>query len=386
MKIAVDAMGGDYAPQAIVEGAVQAAREYGMSLILVGIEEVVRRELEKYDTRGLNIEIRHASQVVDMHDLPAVALRRKPDSSIRVAVNLIRDGIVDAVVSAGNTGASMAIAKIVCGTLEGVERPAIAAVIPNLNRATILLDVGANVDSKPRHILQFAVMGHVYAKDIINVEKPRIGLLSIGEESSKGNELTKEVFEALRRTELNFIGNVEGRDIFNGKVDVVVCDGFVGNIVLKVTESFAETMGVVLKEEFSKSLRTKLGYLLIKPEILRLKRKMDYAEYGGAPLLGINGVLIKAHGSSKAKAIKNAIRVAGESIHQQIKTHITETIAKYQFNYPDPIRRRVKVKKSFKDSHRPDESYEKREVQEEWPKHMDPKSPEEKEKKENKPS
>jgi len=385
MKIAVDAMGGDNAPHAIVEGAVQAAREYGTSLILVGIEEVVLRELKKYDPRGLEIEVKHASQVVGMQDLPSVALRRKPDSSIRVAIDLIRKGVVDAVVSAGNTGASMTIAKVVCGTLEGVERPAIAAVIPNLKQATILLDVGANVDSKPRHILQFAIMGHVYAKDILNVEKPRIGLLNIGEESSKGNELTKEVFDALKRTDLNFIGNVEGRDVFNGKADVVVCDGFVGNIVLKVTESFAETMGIVLKGEFSKNMRTKAGYLLIKPEITRLKRKMDYSEYGGAPLLGINGVLIKAHGSSGAKAIKNAIRVAGESIHQQVKAHITETIVKYQFNYTDPTRKKVKLKKSFKDPHRSEGTGERRGPGEDVYKLKDENTPEEPEKKEGIP-
>jgi glycerol-3-phosphate acyltransferase PlsX len=383
MKIAVDAMGGDNAPHAIIEGSVQAAREYGTSLVLVGVEDIVKQELENHDVRGLNIEVKHASQVVDMDDLPSIALRRKPDSSIRIAISLIRDGIAHAVVSAGNTGASMAIAKVVCGTLEGVERPAIAAVIPNLKQATIVLDVGANVDSKPRHIVQFAVMGHVYAKDILNIENPRIGLLNIGVESSKGNELTKEVFEALKRTELNFIGNVEGRDVFNGKVDVVVCDGFVGNIVLKVTESFAETMGIVLKGEFSKNVRTKAGYMLIKPEISHLKRKMDYAEYGGAPLLGINGVLIKAHGSSGAKAIKNAIRVAGESIHQQVKTHITETIVKYQFNYPDPARKNPRVRKPPRDSHRPEGSDERRGSKEDRRKPVDEKNPEENEKKEN---
>jgi glycerol-3-phosphate acyltransferase PlsX len=332
MKIAVDAMGGDYAPEAIVEGAVQAAEEYGSSIILVGQKDLVDKELEKYETTHLDIEVRHASQVVDMHDEPTFALRRKRDSSLHVAINLTRDGEADAAISAGNTGAGMAIGLVLCRTLEGVDRPALATVMPNINGTTVVIDVGANVDCKPMHLLQFAVMGHVYAKELLKIESPRIGLLSIGEEDTKGNVLTKEVFEPLSKSNLNFIGNAEGRDVFNGRVDVVVCDGFTGNVVLKVSESLAKTIGSLLREGFAKNWRTKLGYLLVKPAITHLKKRTDYTEYGGAPLLGLNKVVIISHGSSKARAIKNAIRVAGESVELQIQEKIAATMEKYEFD------------------------------------------------------
>ena len=324
MRIAVDAMGGDYAPEAIVEGAVQAAEEYGFTIILVGQEDRVRQELAKYKTDHLSIEVRHAPDIVEMHDLPSVALRRKKESSLHKAIYMTKNGEADAAVSAGNTGAGMAIAKVACRMLEGVERPALATVIPNVNGYMVLIDVGANVDCKPMHLLQFAVMGHVYAQSVVGIENPRIGLLSVGEEDSKGNTLTKEVFEPLSQSKLNFIGNAEGRDVFNGRMDVIVCDGFIGNVVLKVSESLAKTMGLFMKDAFSKNWRTKLGYLLVKPGIEEMKTRMDYEEYGGAPLLGINGVVIISHGSSKARATKNAIRVAAESVSHHINDQIVE--------------------------------------------------------------
>ena len=332
MRIAVDAMGGDYAPEAIVEGAVQAAAAYGASIVLVGQEDLIRQELAKYDVTALEIEVKHASQVVDMHDLPSVALRRKKDSSLHVAINLVPQGYADAAVSAGNTGAIMAISKLACRTLPGIDRPALAAALPNVNGATMIIDVGANVDCKPIHLLQFAVMGHVYTQEVLGIENPRIGLLSTGEEASKGNVLTKEVFEPLSRTSLNFIGNVEGRDVFNDRVDVVVCDGFTGNVVLKVAESLAETIGLILKEGFTQNWRTKLGYLLAKSALVNLKKRTDAAEYGGAPLLGLNGVVIKTHGSSKARAVKNAIRVAGESVNHHIQEKIVEMLERCELD------------------------------------------------------
>ena len=350
MRIAVDAMGGDYAPEAIVEGAVQAAEEYGTSIILVGPEDLVHKELEKYDTTHLEIEVKHASQVVAMQDLPSVALRRKKDSSLHVAINLIPQGYVDAAVSAGNTGAAMAISTLACRTLEGIERPALATVMPNINGATVIIDVGANVDCKPIHLLQFAVMGHVYAQEVLGIENPRIGLLSTGEESSKGNVLTKEVFEPLSKTTLNFIGNAEGRDVFNGRVDVVVCDGFTGNVVLKASESLAETVGLLLKEGFAKNWRTKLGYLLAKPALAHFKKRTDYDEYGGAPLLGLNGIVIISHGSSKAKALKNAIRVAGESVNHQIQEKIVETLKRCEFDVKARKRATSLWRQLFKES------------------------------------
>ncbi len=332
MRIAVDAMGGDFAPEAIVEGTIQAAEEFGFHLILVGQEERVHEELAKYQTDHLSIEVQHASEVVDMHDLPSFALRRKKGSSLHLAIDMVKQGEVDAAISAGNTGAAMAIGKLACRMLDGIDRPALATILPNMSGLTVLIDVGANVDCKPLHLLQFAVMGHAYAKEVYGIAEPRIGLLSIGEEESKGNILTKEVFEPLSHGPLHFIGNAEGRDVFNGRVDVVVCDGFIGNVVLKVSESLAKNIGKLLKEGFTRNWRTKLGYLLVKPEMEAMKRRVDYQEYGGAPLLGLNGVVIVSHGSSKARAIKNAIRVAAESVNQHLNEHIVETIRDCEFD------------------------------------------------------
>jgi len=329
MKIAVDAMGGDNAPHAVVAGAVEAAAEYGISIILVGIEQIVQKELDKHpQARTLPLEIRNATEVVDMLDSPATVFRRKKNSSIRVANDLVKSGEAVAVVSAGHSGAAMTTSLFVLGPIEGVERPAIATFMPSIKGTSIVLDMGANVDCKPNHLLQFAVMGDVYAKYLLKIPNPRVGLLSIGEEETKGNELTKEAFKLLTETSLNFIGNVEGRDVMSGNADVIVCDGFVGNVVLKVSESVVEAIGLYIREGIGKSLLRKLGYLLMRPAFDSLKRRVDYAEYGGAPLVGINGISIIGHGRSSARAIKNAIRVAAELAKSEVNKHLHEDIEK----------------------------------------------------------
>lgn len=329
MKIAVDAMGGDHAPQAVVAGAVQAAKEHGVGIILVGIERIINAELKKHpQAQSLPIAVRNATEVVDMLDSPATVFRRKKDSSIRVANELVKSGEAVAVISAGNSGAAMATSLFVLGKLEGIERPAIATFMPTIKGFCIVLDVGANVDCKPDHLLQFAIMGEVYAKYLLKNPNPCVGLLSIGEEVTKGNELTKEAFKLLSETSLNFIGNVEGRDVMSGKADVVVCDGFIGNVVLKVSEAVAETIGLMIRENIGDNVLKKLGYILMRPTFRALKRRIDYAEYGGAPLIGINGISIISHGRSSDRAIKNAIRVAAEIARSEVNRHIHDDIKK----------------------------------------------------------
>ena len=321
MKIAVDAMGGDHGPAVVVEGAVAAVRELGASVVLVGDKAAIERELSRLGaTTG--VEVRHASQVVGMGESPSQALRRKRDSSLRIAAELVRDGEASAFVSAGNTGAAMAVAMFVVGVLRGVDRPAIAAVLPNLKGHSVLLDVGANVDPKSWHLFQFAVMGHVYARDILGIERPRVGLLSVGEEEGKGNELTKEAYEQLKDSSLNFLGNVEGRDIYNGHCDVVVADGFTGNVALKISESLAEMVSAMIREELMRDVRSKVAAALARPAFERFKRRVDYAEMGGAPLLGIDGGAIICHGASPVKAIRNAVRVAREWAKAGLNDHI----------------------------------------------------------------
>jgi glycerol-3-phosphate acyltransferase PlsX len=315
-------MGGDHGPAVVVEGAVAAVREFGASVILVGDKASIEQELARLGAPRDGVEVRHASQVVGMGESPSQALRRKRDSSLRIAAELVRDGDASAFVSAGNTGAAMAVAMFVVGVLRGVDRPAIAAVLPNLKRFTVLLDVGANVDPKPWHLFQFAVMGHVYARDILGIPEPRVGLLSVGEEEGKGNELTKEAYEQLKDSRLNFIGNVEGRDIYNGHCDVVVADGFTGNVALKISESLAEMVGAMIREELMRDIRSKLGAALARPAFDRFRKRVDYAEMGGAPLLGIDGAAIICHGASPVKAIKNAVRVAGEWAKAGLNEHI----------------------------------------------------------------
>ncbi|MBI4841562.1 MAG: phosphate acyltransferase PlsX [candidate division NC10 bacterium] len=328
VRVALDAMGGDQGPEVNVEGAVTAAREFGATVTLVGVEDELQRRLRQHDTRGLRLTVRHAPEVVEMGESPMAALRRKKHSSIRVGLELVKGGEADAFVSAGNTGAVMATALVVLGPLPGVERPAIAVVVPTLTGRAVLLDVGANVDCKARHLVQFAIMGNVYARDFLGLPRPRVGLLSIGEEESKGNELTREAFKELEdEASLNFIGNVEGRDVFNGTSDVSVCDGFAGNVALKISESVLETMFHLLREEIGKDLRGRAGSLLLLPAFRRFKRRVDPSEYGGAPLLGVNGVCVISHGRSTGKAIKNAIRAAGECVANKVISHIREGIA-----------------------------------------------------------
>jgi phosphate acyltransferase len=324
-KIAVDAMGGDNSPAIEIDGAIQAATQYDIPIVLVGQEERVRPLLEKHDTAGLSIEVVHASEVITMDDSAATAARKKKDSSIRVAARLMRDGAVSGVVSAGNTGAVMATVKMVLGTLPVVDRPALSTVLPTQKgKPAILLDVGANVDCKPHHLEQFAVMGDIYSRAIFGIRRPRVGLLSIGEEDTKGNELTKEAFKSLKHAPINFIGNVEGRDIFKGEIDVIVCDGFTGNVALKLSEGLIETFATMLRQELEKTIAAKVGYILAERAFRAFRKRMDYSEYGGAPLLGMKGITIVCHGRSNANAIKNAIRIAHDFCKHNVN-HVIET-------------------------------------------------------------
>ena len=318
IKIAVDSMGSDNSPFSEIEGSVQAAKAYDVKVILVGKESLLAPLLKEAGGNGLPIEIRNATQVISMDEPPTVALRKKKDSSIRVAANLVRERAASGLVSAGNTGAVMAISKMVFGSVPGVDRPALAAILPTLAGHAVLLDVGANVACKPHHLLQFAIMGHLFSKKIVGVSSPRVGLMSVGEEESKGNDLTKEVHQALKQLHLNFIGNVEGRDIYNGRADVIVCDGFTGNVALKTSEGLIEAVLKLLKDELSRNLKAKLGALLSQQSFKRLKKRLDYSEYGGAPLLGLKGLSIICHGRSSSNAIKNAIRVAKEFAESQV--------------------------------------------------------------------
>lgn len=332
-RIAVDAMGGDNAPKVEVAGAVAAAREFSIPIVLVGDRDILAAELAQHNVSGIDITIHHASEVVGMHDSASDAIRKKKDSSIRIAYELVKAGKADAVVSAGNSGATMAAGMFVLKRLDGIDRPAIAQVFPTLSGHTLVLDIGGNVDCKPLHLVQFAIMGEVYARHILGMAKPRVGLLSNGEEDSKGNDLTRETNQIIKKIAFDYAGYIEGRDIFAGHVDVVVCDGFVGNIVLKLSEGLAEAVGTMLKEEIQKSLICKIGYLLSQSAFSRFKKKVDYAEYGGAPLLGINGVGMICHGGSNVKAIKNAIHFAAEyaekGVNQKMAEKIRENFALY---------------------------------------------------------
>jgi phosphate acyltransferase len=329
VTIAVDAMGGDHYPRPEVEGALQAAKSLDVRVILVGREEVVLNELDRHPGwQELPIEIRHASEQITMEDSAGKALRTKKDSSVRVASRLVRDGAAKGMVSAGNTGAVMATAKLVQGMLPGVDRPALASAFPTLNgRAAIMLDVGANVDCTPKMLAQFAVMGNAYSRVIFRTARPRVGLLSIGEEEHKGNTLTHEAQPLLKSLEhLNYIGNVEGRDVYTGSVDVIVCDGFVGNVALKVSEGLVDVIRQLLKQSLKASITRKVGAYLAQGAFNEFKKRVDYSEYGGAPLLGVNGICVICHGRSNAKAIRNAIRVAKEfaegNINERIATEL----------------------------------------------------------------
>ncbi len=325
ITIAIDAMGSDTSPVTEVAAAVSACRQWNMSVILVGDRERIQQELGKHDTKGLDLGVQHASEVVGMHDAASDALRKK-DSSIWVAFNLVKNGEAQAVVSAGNSGATMAAGMFVLKRVKGIERPAIATVFPNLTGKTLILDVGGNVDCKPQHLEQFAIMGHVYAKHVMHIPEPRVGLLSNGEEEKKGTELTRETHALLKDHKFNYVGYVEGRDIFNGTTDVVVCDGFVGNIVLKLSEGLAEAIGTMLKRQIKSRFLSKLGYLLARPSFKLFKKKVDYAEFGGAPLLGINGTGLICHGGSSVKAIANAIHMAEQFASGQINERLAQAL------------------------------------------------------------
>jgi len=327
VRIAVDAMGGDHAPRVNVDGAVAAAREFGIATILVGRRAELEPLLADSGYTGRDIEIVDATEVVTFDDPATAAIRKKRNSSIRIAANCVRDGRAQGLVSAGHTGAAMVSAKMVVGTIQGVDRPALATVLPNLTGHCLLLDVGANPDLKTPHFREFAVMGSIYAELVFGKRNPSIGLMSIGEEDSKGNEQSKEAFKTLKETGLNFIGNVEGRDVFNGKVDVIVTDGFTGNVILKVSEALAEMVENMLREEIKRTLQASVGFLLSKSAFRRFKQRIDYSEYGGAPLLGVKGCVIICHGRSSAKAIKNAIRFASEFSRRGLAEKIQAQIA-----------------------------------------------------------
>lgn len=323
-KIAVDAMGGDRAPAVVIEGVLLARQELGVEIVLVGPPEIIEAELAKHPGSP-KFAIAPAAQVVPMHESPSAALRKK-DSSMKVAFEMMKRGEADAVVSAGNSGAMMALGMFVMGTLSQVLRPAILVVVPSLGKGTVIVDAGANVDCKPQHLLQFGFMGSIYAESVLGVAEPRVGVLSNGEEPTKGTELTRAASEQLKATALNYIGYVEGRDIFNGKVDVVVCDGFTGNVALKTMEGVASFAGEVLKGAFEKNLPSKLGYLMSRNSLRAAHRRLDYAEYGGAPLIGLDGVGIVAHGGSNPLAIKNAIRAARDAVDHEMNRHIAEAL------------------------------------------------------------
>jgi glycerol-3-phosphate acyltransferase PlsX len=329
LTIAVDAMGGDHAPKSEVEGAIRAATSLPVKVILVGLQDVIQRELEHHPQAArLPIEVHHASEVITMEDSAAKAVRTKKDSSIRVASRLMRDGLAQGVVSAGNTGAVMATAKMVQGMIRGVDRPALASALPSeKGTPVVVLDVGANVDSSPEMLAQFAVMGEIYSRTIFHNSSPRVGLLSIGEEEHKGNDLTKAAWPLLKNLPINFIGNVEGRDIFSGVADVVVCDGFVGNVALKVSEGLVDMIKSMLRESLEATVTRKIGYVLSRTAYKEFRKRVDYSEYGGIPLLGVKGASIICHGRSNANAIKNAIRVAAEFAEGRVQEKIEAELA-----------------------------------------------------------
>ncbi len=327
--IAVDAMGSDRAPKPEIEGALLAARHYpGVRVLLVGPEDRLRQELAGHPSAArMPIEVVHASQVIGMHEKPVQAVRSKRDSSMHVGLRLVKEKKVVGFVSAGNTGAAMATAKMVLGALPGVDRPGLANVFPtSAGKPSIMIDVGANVDSKPQNLAQFAIMGEIYYRAIFGKDKPTVGLLSIGEEETKGNELTRHAFAMMKELPVNFIGNVEGRDVYNGRVDVVVCDGFVGNVALKISEGLVEAVSFLLKESLNSTITSQVGALLARKAFSNFGRRLDYSEYGGAPLLGLKGVAIVAHGRSNANAIKNAIRVAKQYFESGVNARIEKEL------------------------------------------------------------
>jgi phosphate acyltransferase len=340
VRVALDAMGGDNAPGEVVLGAIQAAREYSMGVYLVGREDAIRAELAKHDTSGLDLPIIHTDEVIEMDEHPASAVRKKKKASMTLALQLVRDGSALGAVSAGNSGAMMAASLFTLKRIEGVDRPALGTVFPTRDGVCFVLDVGANTDCKPEYLQQFALMGSIYMERIFSVASPRVGLLANGEEETKGNELviqTHQLLKAHAKTlGINFIGNVEGREIPSGGADVVICDGFVGNVVLKLSEGLAETLLGMLRTQMTSSLPNKLAAAVLQPGLRKVFRRMDYAEYGGVPLLGINGSAIVSHGRSNAKAIKNALRVARQASETNVVGAIAGGLAKLQTESSNP--------------------------------------------------
>jgi glycerol-3-phosphate acyltransferase PlsX len=327
MRIAIDAMGGDDAPASVVSGALVAARHFQLALLLVGDRTAIERELARHPgSSALDIDILSAAQRVEMEESAATALRRKPDASIRVAAAAVRDGKAAALFSAGHTGASLMAAHAAFGRLSGVDRPALATIIPTRRRPAVLLDSGANVECRPHHLVQFAVMGAAYARLALDCPEPRVGLLSIGEEETKGNDLTREAHQLLKQAPIRFVGNIEGRHVYGGEADVIVCDGFTGNITLKISEGLVETVDALLREELSRTFGTRVGYLLSRQAYRRFRKRLDYSEYGGAPLVGLNGLCIVGHGRSSPKAVRNAVAMAARFVSEGLVEKLAHEI------------------------------------------------------------
>ncbi|MHB8155337.1 MAG: phosphate acyltransferase PlsX [Candidatus Omnitrophota bacterium] len=326
MKIVVDAMGGDHAPEVVVKGSLAAVKEYDLDIILVGDQSKIEALLKKAKYTGNRITVQHTTEAIEMCEPAANSVRRKRDSSIVVGLNLVKEGKADAFFSAGNTGAVVCAATLELRLLPGIERPGIGIIIPSLKGNTLIIDVGANIDPKPTQLLQYGIMADAYCKNILNKPNPSVGLLNIGEEEKKGTEFIQEAYGLLEKSKLNFIGNVEGKDLFTGKCDIIICDGFVGNVALKVSESAAEAMQTFLKRHLLSNIWGKIGLIFMIPSLKRFKKEIDYAEYGGVLLLGVNGVVIIGHGRSSIKAIKNAIRVAKEEVELQVNSKILEAL------------------------------------------------------------
>ena len=330
IRIAVDGMGGDYAPQEIVAGACQAANDFAYEIVLVGRDDAIKRELNRHKVLGGKLSVRHASEVVTMADSPVAAIKSKKDSSIGVCLDLLKNKEVDAVVSAGNTGAVVAAATLKVGLLKGVRRAGIAISMPTLQGLSLIMDVGANIDPKPEHLYQYAIMCDIFARYIHKKKRPAVSLLNIGEEETKGTEVLQETYKMLRDSKLNFIGNIEGRDLFSGRSDCIICDGFVGNVLLKVFESFSDTLSEIMERKVKHNILSLIGAFFLKPALDELQRESDYSEAGGAPLLGINGIVIIGHGGSNAKAIRNGIRVAGSAVESDINGQIMRELEQLQ--------------------------------------------------------
>ena len=329
-RIALDAMGGDRAPGVVIDGAVQAARMMPVELVLVGPQDRLKKELSRFREVPPNLTLLHASEVIGMGESPAISVRKKRDSSICRMVELAKERKVDAILSAGNTGAMMVAASWGLGLLEGIERPGIAIIIPTMTGPTLIIDVGANLETKPEHLLQYGIMGSVYMRQVVGKPNPTVGLLNVGEEEEKGTDPIKQAFKLLEGSSLRFAGNAEGRDIFTGRFDVIVCDGFVGNVALKVVEGTASAFKQLLMQEMNRTLLNRLAKILFFPAFNRMRRRMDYAEYGGAPLLGVNGACFICHGASSANAIRNAVRAAAAFVTHEVNRSIVDSTRQIQ--------------------------------------------------------